>query len=162
MDYSKYHSWCKSNPWKLKHPFLTSHPLHPLPWCLYESCKTLARERSFFFPQSHAQSEKNNLSRLLSVSGHLTTKPSRPPTKAPRSIEFSLALFSLLYFHISKKCRLVVVKRFSQFFNLSNVKVYIHRTYTCITSICIIKSIRRSTQGSSIRIDRFVCGSTLN
>ena len=69
------------------------HPLHPLPWCLYESCKTLARERSFFFPQSHAQSEKNNLSRLLSVSGHLTTKPSRPPTKSPRSIEFSLALF---------------------------------------------------------------------
>ena len=31
-----------------------------------------------------------------------------------------------------------------------------------IISICIIKSIRRSTQGSSIRIDRLVFGSTLN
>ena len=31
-----------------------------------------------------------------------------------------------------------------------------------IISICIIKSVRRSTQGSSIRIDRFVFGSTLN
>ena len=35
----------------------------------------------------------------------------------------------------------MVVKRFCQFFNLSNVKVYIHRTYTCIISICITKSI---------------------
>ena len=56
----------------------------------------------------------------------------------------------------------MVVKRFYQFFNLSNVTVYIHGTYTCIISICITKSIRRSTQGSSIRIDRFVFGSTLN
>ena len=56
----------------------------------------------------------------------------------------------------------MVVKRFYQFFNLSNVKVYIHRTCKCITSICITKSLRRSTQGSSIRIDRFVFGSTLN
>ena len=52
--------------------------------------------------------------------------------------------------------------RFCQFFNLSKVKVHIHRTYTCIISICIIKSKRRSTQESSIRIDRFVSGSTLN
>ena len=44
----------------------------------------------------------------------------------------------------------------------SNVKVYIHRTYSCIISICIIKSITRSTQGSSIRIDRIVFRSTLN
>ena len=56
----------------------------------------------------------------------------------------------------------MVVKRFCQFFNLSNVKVYIHKTYTCTISICIIESIRRSTQGSSVRIDRFVFGSTLN
>ena len=49
-------------------------------------------------------------------------------------------------------------------FNISNVKVYIHRTYTHIISlICIIKSIRRSTQGSSIiRIERFGFGLTLN
>ena len=44
----------------------------------------------------------------------------------------------------------------------SNVKVYIHRTCSCIISICIIKSIRRSTQGSLIRIDRIVFRSTLN
>jgi len=57
----------------------------------------------------------------------------------------------------------VVVKRFYQFFNISNVKVHIHRTYTRIISlICIIKGIRRSTQGSSIRIDRFGFGLTLN
>ena len=56
----------------------------------------------------------------------------------------------------------MVVKRFFQFFNLSNVKVYIYRTCKCIISICITESIRRSTQGSSIRIDRFVFGSTLN
>ena len=56
----------------------------------------------------------------------------------------------------------MVVKRFCQFFNLSNVKVYIHKTCTRIISICIIESIRRSTQGSSVRIDRFVFGSTLN
>ena len=57
----------------------------------------------------------------------------------------------------------MVVKCFCQYFlNLLNVKVNIHRNYTCINSICIIKSIRRSTQGSSIRIDRFVFGSTLN
>ena len=56
----------------------------------------------------------------------------------------------------------MVVKRFCQFFNLSNVKVYIHRTYTCIISICITESIRRSMQRSSIRIDRFVFGKTLN
>ena len=56
----------------------------------------------------------------------------------------------------------MVVKRFYQFFNLSNVKVYIHGTYTCIISICITKSIRRSTQESSVRIGRFVFGSTLN
>ena len=56
----------------------------------------------------------------------------------------------------------MVVKRFCEFFNLSNVKVFIHRTYTCIISICITKSIRRSMQESSVRIDRFVFGSTLN
>ena len=56
----------------------------------------------------------------------------------------------------------MVVKRFCQFFNLSNVKVYIHKTCTRIISICIIESIRRSTQGLSVRIDRFVFGSTLN
>ena len=54
------------------------------------------------------------------------------------------------------------MKRFCQFFNLSNAKVYTHKTYKCIVSICIIKSIRRLKQGSSIRIDRFVFGSTLN
>ena len=48
-------------------------------------------------------------------------------------------------------------------FNISDVKVYIHRTYTRIISlICIIKSIRRSTQGSSIRIDIFGFALTLN
>ena len=48
-------------------------------------------------------------------------------------------------------------------FNISNVKVYIHRTYTRIISLTgIIKSIGRWTQGSSIRIDRFVFGLTLN
>ena len=46
--------------------------------------------------------------------------------------------------------------RFCQFSNLSKVKVHIHRTYTCIISICIIKSKRGSTQDSSIRIDIFV------
>ena len=57
----------------------------------------------------------------------------------------------------------MIVKRFCQFFNISNVKVYIHKTYTCTISICIIESIRRSTpEGSSVRIDRFVFGSTLN
>ena len=57
----------------------------------------------------------------------------------------------------------MVVKRFCQFFNISNVKVYIHKTYTCTISICIIESIRRSTpEGPSVRIDRFVFGSTLN
>ena len=56
----------------------------------------------------------------------------------------------------------MVVKRFCQFFNLSNVKVYIHRTCKCIISICITKSIRRSTKGSSVRIGIFVFGSTLN
>ena len=45
------------------------------------------------------------------------------------------------------------VKRFCQFFNHSKVKTYIHRTYTCIISVCIIKSMRRST---------FVFGSTSN
>ena len=55
----------------------------------------------------------------------------------------------------------MVVKRF-HFFNLSNVKVYILKTYTCIISICIVESVRLSTQGSSIRIDRFVFASTLN
>ena len=56
------------------------------------------------------------------------------------------------------------MKRFYQFFNVSNVKVlYIHRTYTRIISlICIIKRIRRSTQGSSVRIDKFGFGLTLN
>ena len=34
--------------------------------------------------------------------------------------------------------------------------------YMCVVSICITKSIRPSTQGSSVRIDRFVFGSTLN
>ena len=48
------------------------------------------------------------------------------------------------------------------FLNLLNVKVYIHRNYTCIISTCIIKSIGCSMQGSSIRIDRFIFGSTLN
>ena len=57
----------------------------------------------------------------------------------------------------------MVVKRFCQFFNLSNVTVYIHKTYTCTISICINESIRRSTpEGSSVRIDGFVFGSTLN
>ena len=56
----------------------------------------------------------------------------------------------------------MVVKRFCQCFILSNVKVYIHRTRKCIISICITKSIRRSTQESSVRIGRFVFGSTLN
>ena len=56
----------------------------------------------------------------------------------------------------------MVVKRFCQFFNLSNVKVCIRKTYTCIISICIHESIRRSTPGSSAGIDRFVFGSTLN
>ena len=56
----------------------------------------------------------------------------------------------------------MVVKRFCQFSSLSNAKVYIHRTYKCIISIYVTKSIRRSTQGSSIRIDRLVFGSTLD
>ena len=43
------------------------------------------------------------------------------------------------------------------FFNVSNAKVYIHQTIHVFT-----ESIRRSTQGSSIRIDRFVFGLTLN
>ena len=42
--------------------------------------------------------------------------------------------------------------------DLSNVKAYTYRTYTCIIRICIIKSIRRSTQGSSIGIDRLLLG----
>ena len=45
----------------------------------------------------------------------------------------------------------------SVFFNVSNVKVYIHETIHVFT-----KSISRSTRGSSIRIDRFVFGLTLN
>ena len=43
-----------------------------------------------------------------------------------------------------------------------NAKVYIHRTYTCVITIYITKSIKRPTQGSSIRIDRFEFGSALN
>ena len=54
------------------------------------------------------------------------------------------------------------MKLFNQYFYLSNAKVYIHRTYTCIITICIIRSIRRSTQGSLIKVDRFVFKSTLN
>ena len=54
------------------------------------------------------------------------------------------------------------MKRFCQFFNLSKLMskctiAYIHRI---IISIYISESIRRSTQGLSIRIERFVYGST--
>ena len=54
------------------------------------------------------------------------------------------------------------MRLFNQYFYLSNAKVYINRTYTCVITICIIKSIRRSTQGSLIKVDRFVFKLTLN
>ena len=109
-------------------------------------------QNCFFFPPKKEKS----------VHRYLVTSPPK--------IELGLALFwtvmnrnflPLPYFHIAEKW-LVVVRRFCQFFILSNVKVYIHKTYTCTISICIIESIRRSTQGSSVRIDRFVFGSTIN
>ena len=47
-------------------------------------------------------------------------------------------------------------------FNLSNVKDYIHRTYKCILGFDYQEHIMRSTQGSSIEIERFVFELTLN
>ena len=78
---------------------------------------------------------------LISVSGHLTIKPSR---------------------HQPLFWMLMDVKLFCQLFNLSNAKVYILQTYTCILTICITKNRTHLMQGSSIRIERLVFGLTLN
>ena len=90
----------------------------------------------------------------LGVSGHLATN--EIASNHCFELWFTKGNFlTVTIFYITKKWPLVV-KLFCQFVDLSNAKVCIHWTYTCIyITICIIKSIRSLTQGSSIRIDRF-------
>ena len=124
-------------------------------------CRSCCRRRHCCFT-SLVSPSRAAASTLVQVSLPKQRLPTLMPQElGQRELSIVLNLHKPLFI-ISKKW-LVVVKRFYQFFNISNVKVYIHRTYTRIISlICIIKRIRRSTQGSSVRIDRFGFGLTLN
>ena len=98
--------------------------------------------------------ENFHLPSLVHAFRYLVTSP---PTKSPLRIELSsVSIISNLHERkFPNRYFVFIFQRndwwlwnvSASFFNLSNAKVYIYRTYTCIISICITKSIRRSTQG---------------